>query len=386
MRFGDIQSRYNALQQIMNCVIIGQKYIYDYTTNTERPSYEVLQEAQHLFKDACNDSIQYELDIAEKHKQIHPRYALERLEKALREPFFDEIGRRKLEQKHSEISNIARSQQLAETIIDNTNQETDVLNRFQGLLKAYTVFEHTPGLQEQLSHTRHMAISVLVLEITDSLQHIKLLLDVLELETARERIKDSEIRILSWPESKMPDEIEKLSVKLRETQKQLWNTEHAWKEYNHYAQAIRERIILPYENLRATQLFDEVATDTRFQNFVDLRILKLEVQTYRKLVEQLAEATSAYNQSNWLKAIEMCDNVMKSGSVGQLAKEFSRLRDNAQLEQNIQVLYDEIFAENFKKARYLLGFILSIQDEGKKASLTIRLNSEIQFLKEKTGF
>jgi hypothetical protein len=385
MRFGDLKSRYNALQQITNCVIVGHKYIYDNSTSTERPAYEVLREAQLLFERACDDSAQYELDTAEKNMQNNPRYVLQRLEKALQEPF-NEIWRRRLGQKLDEVSNIFRLQQRAEAIRDNAIQETDVLQKFQGLLEAYTVFEHTPGLQEQLAQARHIAISVLVSQVTDNLQLTKILMETLELETARKQIQDSKIRVSNWPESEKPQDLRKLNSQLQEMSEKLWSTERAWREYTHYSQTIRERVILPYENHRAAQLFDEIISDTRFQNFPDLRILKIDVQTYRSLGEQLGEAISAYNQSNWLKAIEISDGVLKSGTAGQLANEFIYFRSEAQLELNIQILYEKIFAENYKEARYLLSQILSTQDEGKKAYVVERLNSEIRFLKEKTGF
>jgi len=385
MRFGDLKSRHDAVQKIMYCVAVGQKYIYDTTTNTDRPAFEILQDAQRLLKEACENSLQYELGIAEEIKQNHPRSAMQRLEKALQEPF-DETSFRILREKLDEIKHIVDAQEKAEKILSDALQEDDYLRRFEGILYAQSVFQNIPGLSEQLNQSRHAAFSLLARQIDNVLVYAEAFIKIFEFDTVRKQILDAEFRLSSWPEQEKPLEINDLDEKLQETKSQVLYTEQSWHEYIRYAKIIREQIINPDKRAVANQLFDRIIQDDHFQSFPDLRILKMEVENYSGLGEQLAIAKSAYAQSDWSKVIEITANATKSGMAGQLANDFYILQNDAQLELNIHMLYDKIFAENYKEARYLLSRILSTQDENKRSVLESRLSSEIQFLREKTGF
>ena len=79
MRFGDIAMRADAMTKLQARVAGGVKTIYDQTTNTDRPAFDVLREAQVLLQQASEDTAQYEINIAEKFKAVRPRYVHQRL-------------------------------------------------------------------------------------------------------------------------------------------------------------------------------------------------------------------------------------------------------------------------------------------------------------------
>jgi serine/threonine protein kinase len=369
MRFGDIEARAKAVEVLQAHVIKGEKYIFDATTNTERPSYEILQEAQKLLQEASQDTAQYEINLAEKNKQLYPRRAQQRLKKALEKPFYDQ-ERKKLEEKLTEVEGYIQKQEQAEALQQRADQEDDLLKRFGLLLQAYNIFPAITGLQEQLEPARPVAIGQVASNINDSLRTANLHIDNQEYEQARDALREAEKQANAWPEPEKPEDIHNLLEQAKSLRATVDQIENAWKEYETLALGIRQKVLDQNERAEGLRKFKEVSEDLRFAAFADLRALTSEIDQYKGVGEQLADANSARAANDWSRVLEIADKVLKAGSAGKLSPQFEGLYQEAQTELNITRVQELIRDDDIPEANHLLTVMLARAKERGEQQLT----------------
>jgi hypothetical protein len=384
MRFGDVKASAEAVEKLQARVAKGEKYIFDATTNTEKPSFELLREAQTLLQQASEDTAQYEINIAEKNKTLRPRYVHQRLEKALEQPFYEQ-DKRKLEEKLAEVSRFIQSQEQAESMQEKALQETDQVNKLALLLQAREIFGSLTGLDEQIIQVRPVAISVMQTAMSDMLRVAESFLHNQEYPDARLATAEAEKQASGWPEAQKPEEIAKLANDAQVMRKQIDTTETAWKEYTKLAKEIRQKVVDQDQRATGLSLFKQVGDDERFKGFPDLRTLTSEIDQYKGVGEQLNDALSARSAGDWSRVFEIADKVLKAGTAGQLAPRFQDLYADAVTELNISRAQALLSSDDIPEANNILSATLTKEKERggeRESNLRTRLAGEFERIQQ----
>lgn len=380
MRFGDLEARKRAVDDLQARVAKGEKFVLDITLGIERPAAEVLREAQALLHQASEDTAQFELNYAEKNKAIRPRFVKRRLESALQKPF-DEHHKRQLEGKLAEVERYIQAEEQAISLREQALQTTDQIQKLALLLQARQVFANLAGLDEQIEQVRLMALAVTQASVQDALNLAEVSLKSEDFRQTWEYLSEAELKINSWPEQEKPSEIRGLLLKAQELRSQLTAVELAWREYQSLADRIRQQVQDPNQRGAALALFQKVAEDERFKDFRDLRLLASEVEQYKSVQEQLLDAQAARQAGDWRRVYEIAERIMRSGQAGNLAEKFRQLYDEAVTELNIARAQDMLQNDDIFEANNILR--KTLEEEKKRnperaAILAQRLQAELE--------
>ena len=384
MRFGDVTATAQAVDTFQARVAKGEKYIFDATTNTEKPSFELLREAQTLLQQASEDTAQYEINIADKDKFLRPRYVYQRLRKALEQPFYEQ-EKRKLEEKLAEIDRFVQAQEQAENLHEKALQESDQVRKLALLLQAGNIFGALTGLDEQVVQVRPVAISVMQTGMSDFLRKAETSLRSQEFADARSASVEAERQASAWPEKQKPEEIVKLVDEAKAMRQLIDDTENAWKEYVQLAKDVRQKVVDQDQRATGLDLFKQVSEDERFKGFPDLRTLRSEIDQYKCVCEQLNDALSARAIGEWSRVFEIADKVLKAGTAGQLAPRFQELYADSVTELNISRAQGLLQDDEIPEANNILSATLNKEKERggeREANLRTRLSDELERIQQ----
>jgi len=381
MRFGDLSARSDAVAKIRARVSNRETTIFDSTTNTERPGFELLQEANRLLEQASADAAQYELDLVDKQKTIHPRYAAQRLESATKQPFSEKYIRQ-LNEKKAEVEELVRVQERSENLLDQVQREEDPVKIYGLVLQAQKTFAYIPGLPEQVAQARQMALNALVVEVGKCQRDARVALDAAlssgDYKPARDIIARAETIAATWPEERQPDELKRLIEEANGIGRKIDKSQNDWNEYSKYAKSIREQVVDSSHRAAVLDLFRNIRTEERFKAFPDIRILASEIDNYTDVGEKLNEAQAAYSVGEWSRVFELADKVIKSGKAGQLVEKFNTLFETATVELSIGRAKTLLDQDDVFEANNVLSAILN-REKGtaRESELRQRLEDEL---------
>lgn len=384
MRFGDIALRADAVAKLQARVAGGAKTIYDQTTDTDRPAFEVLREAQTLLQQACEDTAQYEINIAEKFKAIRPGYAHQRLTKALEQPFYEQ-EKRKLEEKLAEVEQFIHAEEKAESLQTQAMEEKEPIRKLEILIQANQIFSGIPGLREQVFSARPVALSALQSGIKDALQRADVSIRSQKYGEARNATNEAELQSARWPEPQMPEEIDRLLDEARGLRKRIDETENAWREYEQLAEDIRQKVVDTNQRGAALALFKQVSQDERFRGFPDLRSLTTEIDQYKGMGDQLNDANTARDKNDWHRVFEITDRVLKAGTAGKLAGRFQELHTDAVTELSLQRAQELLENDEIPEANNVLSATLNRERERspeRENALRSRMSVELERIQQ----
>lgn len=374
MRFGDLEARSDAVAKIRDRVATGEKLIYDATTNTERAAFELLQEAVKLLENASADAAQYELDLAEKQKATHPRYAKQRLELALEQPFSEDY-KRLLQQKLVEVESLVKVQEKSENLQEQAKNEADPVKGYSLVLQAKLTFAYTPGIAEQVAQKRQTALNSLVVRLESLRRDAEIDLGSAlksgQFHETRTILKQGEEAAAEWPEETKPAEINALLEIIIGVREKVVELEKNWNEYNELANAIREQVLDSNRRSGALDLFHKLNENQRFKIFPDLAILTSEIDNYTDVGEKLVAAEAARAEGDFARVFDLADKAIKSQKAGRLAGQFSSLYDQASIELSInraRALLDE---DDVPEANNILSAVL-YKEKGTQRELDLR--------------
>ncbi len=381
MRFGDLSARADAVKKIRDRVSTGERLIYDSTTNTERPAFELLQEANKLLEQASEDLATYELDLAEKNKDAHPRYALSRLQNALKQPLAENYLRL-LEEKVTEIEAWVNIQEKAESLQEKAQNETDLVKSFSLILQAQKTFPRLPGIEEQVTQKRQIAQNALAVQMETLLRDAEIALTAAlkngDFKAVRAHIQDAEEAAAAWPEETKPVEISTILERAAGLRDRVVDTEKNWHEYSELAASVRSQVIDSSRRAAALDLFRKISEDDRFKAFPDLAILTSEIDNYTDVGEKLVNAQAARSESDWERVFDLADKAIKSGKAGKLADQFTALFEQASLELAISrakslLEDDDVFEAN----NVITAIQQKVRGTGREAEINQRLEAEL---------
>ncbi|MBM4424663.1 MAG: hypothetical protein FJ030_14970 [Chloroflexi bacterium] len=376
MRFGDLAARKAARNNIEARVARREQYIFDPTTNEDRPAHQMLQIADKLLEERSEDTAQHEIDRIAKLLPAHPRGAKQRLEAALQQPFHEQ-HRRLLVDKEVEITKLLAAQEGAETKLAEADASVDEVEVFGLIRQAHGAFPHLPGLAERAAQARLTAQETLAAQMRECHTNAESKLGAEDYKGARKEITRADALLARWPEEQKPAsllELEKVGEDLL-GRAQTRETNH--QEFNKFAGEIRARVVDPNAKASALQLFDQIRADQRFASFTELRVLISEMDQYRDVGENLAEARTAQAKGDWERAGELATKIRQSGKAGQFGEEVDAILAESVLEFQIIQAKRHLENDEVKEANRILSQLVGKEnDKARKEALKERLKDE----------
>lgn len=352
MRFGDLAGRAAAVENFRKRVERGEPTIFDVTVNQNRPAVEVLNNAITLHDQGSEDTAQYELDLVKKRLPSAPKWARERLEKALQEPFSDK-HRRGLQGKLTEVQDLVDAQDEAERLLAKAETLTEPLEIFKLFAQAYSVFRHLQGLEERLQQIRQMTLGTLSAQMRQHYQDAEAALATNNYSLARQEVGKGNMIPARWPQDPKPEELENLladgqnlqnriNIQAEEEHKASERQKQIERDFAQLAETIRKRV--PNPNLRQSglALYQQAVNNPDYQNLPELKILSSELDQYKGISEQLTEAREAKARNDWERVRDLAGKMQRSGKVGQFADEINQMVDLAGRKLNLRELDTKI--------------------------------------------
>jgi len=413
MRFGDLQARRQARDGIEERVSKGDRYIFDATTNQNRPATEVLEIANQLYKEASTDTAQYLEDRIRGEQERYPIYALRRLENALgkqpkldpvtKEPLLDKGGqpleedvypffeehRRNLSNLLSEVSAAVSRQEEAERLVSEAdNPKISSLERLILLLKAQQYFRHIIALQEQIDLARNQAILDLERQMDRELNEAEIHLAAEDFKQAEAAIANALAVPLTWQrvEKETPAELIARSGEAESLRQEIAHNRTLLAEYNAHAKRVRELVRDPETRRQGLIHFDDtVRSNEDYQRFTDYSFLRNELEEYRDVGENLTQARLEARQKNWTEVIRLC-GIMSKRATGELKSEVDALLDNALFEKTILDVKEFIRGDDITSADTAFDKIKTDPGRGQEAQDRLKVEAAIiEKAKEDSG-
>lgn len=427
MRFGDLRARLQARDDIEDRLINNEETIWDSTTDTYRRTSEVLKEAEVRWKEGSEDTAQYEIARIERALPEHPRWAQERLGRVLAYetdpetgetiidsrrneprpayPFFTE-HRRLLEQKQEEIQRLIEQQDEAELLMQQADDNKTAARQL--LLRAFGIFPYASGLRDWLRREQQTAVNILLREIeschTQGRQSLKqenyestseFLKQAANAETQLRTIHDDYIATFQalsrekripeeWLEEerwqRITEQLEELTARSNLIRQELEGKQLLFREYEGYANDVRQQIKDPGARTAAIERFDQrIEPEEKFHIFEDYRRLRDELVQYRDVNDNLTQARIARDNREWERLRQLTQTMLTEAVSGALREEIEQLDAQARQELAIQQLREKLRQGDPQAASVIWNKLQETSSE--KEALHERLQVEIEALK-----
>ncbi len=373
MRFGDLAARKEARDRIANRLAQGEVYIYDVTINEDRPSFDMLQEADKLLESQSADTAQYEMDVINGLLPAHPAGAYVRLEAALAKPFHDH-HRRLLEKKKEEINSLLEKQKSAETLLAQADEEekNDPVKAYATALVAHGVFPYLHGIDVKIAQARSKAEAFVSRKMEDIFTQARVLLGGKDSEKVRLLIENAMHLLDGWPSgSEIPETLQSFDA-----------LGGILLEFEAQSAVIRKQVEDPNLVGAALKKLEEIRKDERFASLPELRAFISDMDQYRDTEDQLREARAARMAGDWRRVFDLTRNLRESKSAGNLATQVESLYAEAEREVRIEDARSLLDNLEIKKANAIFSqIILTEKDPERKQQLEERLKSDLEIIK-----
>jgi hypothetical protein len=437
MRFGDLRARQQARDAIEDSLIDRQEKIWDPTTDTFRPPSEVLEEAEIRWREASEDTAQYELSRIERALPEHPRWAQQRLLRVLAvetdqetgepivdsrrnepryvNPFFTE-HRRLLEQKQEEIERLIQRQEEAESLIQQANENKE--ESFRLLLRAFGVFPYAAGLREQLQQAQQTAINLLLRETKSQQFQASQVLEAKknvrpedydaarvflnladEAESQAQNLHENyesaynsllkENRIpANWLDEErwrqVASDLSALTKVSGRIRQEIGGQQRLFREFEGYARRIREQLKDPDSRTVAIKQFDKhIESNRQFHIFEDYSNLRHELTQFRDVNDNLTQARRASQDGDWAEVQVLAKVMLDAPISGELRQEIDKLATQARQELAIQRLRQQLHDKDPQFAANVLNEIKDASSDFE--ALSRRLQPEIEAINTATN-
>ncbi|GAB4539565.1 MAG: hypothetical protein Fur002_04940 [Anaerolineales bacterium] len=369
MRFGDLAARKEARDRIASRLAKGEQYVYDVTSNEDKPAFDMLREADKLLEQQSADTAQYEFDVVNGLLPAHPGGAKARLENALARPFYD-FDRKKLERKLEEVNQLIEQQKGAEAFIASAAEQDDPVRAFGVILKAQSAFPYLPGLEVELAQARAKALAYLIRKMEDAFAQARGWLGGAQSAEARSLINSAMHLVDGWPQPEKPEQLQTLL----EQGKLLL-------VFDTQALQIRQEAEDPNRVGAALKKLEEMRKDERFAPLPEMRLFVSDMDQYRDTGDQLREAREARLQGDWRRVFDLTTKIRESKNSGALAGQVEALYLEAEQEVRIEDARSLLDNLEIKKANSILSqIIVTEKDPTRQAALKERLKAEQQII------
>lgn len=380
MRFGDLAARQAARDRIEDRVSLNEPFIFDVTINKMRPSFEVLEEANKLYRERSQDTAQHEINRINQALPAYPRGALKRLGEALKQPFQEEHIQR-LKEKEAEIDVLIKAEKEAELLLSQAESNEDPVTKLRLALQAFHVFPHLAGLEERLRQLRQWAEEDLARRMRVFINHARNLAERQDFEKAHHQIAEAEAVVATWPEGEKPGELKALLQEGEKVRQETNNAAQLHHEFERQKTEIRRQVADPALREAGMTLLEQLGQDDRFKDLNVYKILRNEMDQYRDIGGKLSEARLARARSDWERVYNLSEDILGSGKVGQFKEEVEELHLLSGRELRITEAQKLLSDFDFSAADKLLSQLLRDSLQEKKA-LQERLQRELAQIEE----
>ncbi len=349
MRFGDLEARIKAKDEIAEKVASGHKTIFNPTLNKDQVAFEVLQEANTLVNDASEDTAQHELQRAKEHLPEHPEWAKKRLVKAIDRPL-DDQHKNALKSMLSNVEKQIALKEKAEAIIGKAADADDETESYRLHLQADAIFPHTLSVKTNLVllalAAENETVNLIEAKVSAArrkLDDVDLILDGKEAldgyEHARSLARDARKAAARWPNPKNPKRIDVGLKSVKELDVKIDARQKLRSEFEAEAAAVRDQLGDPDRRAAGIKAQDALIGEARYEKFsFAMDQLRGEADQYKEIGDIVSEIDAEADQGNWERVHELAAMVLKSGKAGNVAAHVRTLRNQAQTELDVRSL------------------------------------------------
>ena len=277
IRWDGLDEKKKGLNRLNALVMSGQENLYDPTTDGWRPAEEMLKEANKIFANASEETLQYELTGVAQALNASPLLAKHRLDKALEKPYLAS-HRKILEEKLYEVEAVIIKKSRAEDLLAQASREDDPIRAFGLVLDAREIYADQLGLEAFLERKRRAAYETLAERMRTFYYDVETCLKNRQYSDAR-RWLDLAVGVpAAWPDGPLPEALQTFLGWADPLRTRITHEETAYRDFNALAEKVREFIHDPSRCKAGLDCYNQkVRSDPRFSGFVELQILDMEV-------------------------------------------------------------------------------------------------------------
>ena len=212
----DLSALLEVSNKIQEIVASGDKYIYNINTNSEIPSFEVLQKLQKKIDEISQQEINEKIKTINKAIINNPNLAKEIISSSL-EKTYPQHYQRLLENKFFEVEQATQDFNQAINLIDQAATESNPVNSMKLAVEASTMFPLSEDIRLKVSNVREQAITNLKGRFQDIVLKFKYDVDnnqegdfgnlVFASSELQTLIVNAEKLYHSWPEPEIPEDL-----------------------------------------------------------------------------------------------------------------------------------------------------------------------------------
>ncbi len=393
-RSGDLAARRQAVQNILQQVIAGERVIFDAGRNEYVETVHALEEAQRFYREKSDDLANYELSHVARMLPGHPAAALAHLQEVMAtrpaaegeegvqyvRHFEPDTVAQKLAPRADELKQMVDAQGRAADKVAAADAATDEMAALRLLLEAEGLYPGLIGLKTRLELARNAAVARLAQGMEAQHNTARAALAEERFDEAATALNEADKLPGGWPEEAKPAALEALKAKSDELRETVKHDRKRRADFNRLNARIRADLLDPETRGEAIKLYDEVVVKYAALES-DIAELHSFVDEHKGTGEQLAELRGHIQAEEWAAAKELADTIQRSGKAGDAADEVETHLNQATQEVNIAAALEHLEARRVVEARRLLAAVYkSATAEGKKV-LEERLEEEFKIIK-----
>ncbi len=379
-RFGDLAARRQAVENIMQQVIAGDKVIFDAGRNEHVESGQALEEAQRFYREKSEDLANYELSHVNRMLPGHPAAALAHLQEVMAtrpaekgeagvqyvRHFQPDTVARLLAPRADELKQMVDAQERAAAKVAEADAATDEMAALRLLLEAEGLYPGLIGLKTRLELARNAAVARLAQGMEAQHNTARAALAEERFDEAATALNEADKLPGGWPEEAKPAALEALKVKSDELRETVKKDRKRRADFNRLDARIRADLLDPDKRGEAMDLYKEVLTKYAALES-DIAELNSFVNQHKGTGEQLADLRGYIQAEKWAEAKELAETIQRSGKAGDAADEVETHLNQATQEVNIAAALEHLEARRVPEARKLLAAVYrGATPDGKK--------------------
>ncbi len=380
-RFGDLAARRQAVENIMQQVIAGDKVIFDAGRNEHVESGQALEEAQRFYREKSEDLANYELSHVNRMLPGHPAAALAHLQEVMAtrpaekgeagvqyvRHFQPDTVARLLAPRADELKQMVDAQERAAAKVAEADAATDEMAALRLLLEAEGLYPGLIGLKTRLELARNAAVARLALGMEAPHNPARAARAEARFDEAATALNEADKIPGGWPEEAKPAALEALKVKSDELRETVKKDRKRRADFNRLNKRIRTELLDPETRGEAIKLYDEVVVKYAALES-DIAELHSFVDEHKGTGEQLADLRGHIQAERWPEAQKLAVTIQRSGKAGDAADEVETHLNQATQEVNIAAALEHLEARRVPEARKLLAAVYrGATPDGKKA-------------------
>lgn len=373
MRTGSLANRAEAVHELEQLIFAGQLTTWDVTTDTYRPTSDILNDSKVLWQQASQQAVNTELTEVDKQLPHNLDWAIKRLKDAIAQQYYDRQDTKKKNPLGSvfyeqDLERLKEHQGKVEKQIADRDEAEDLVKQArvtppeQGLnllLEARSRWPYLEGIDKRIEEQRNLVANMLSSQVDSKLREAESKAAEEDFVTAQALASEADKLTKQLPGEALPI-LKTAAQKVALLLQVIKEREGLVNSFAMQESEIRRLLRDPHTQQTAVDLFDQISQQPEFIKYHRLAALRLEVSAYRDAGAQLAEVQKlvGHEERDWQEIARLCDALISTRTGGDIARQAEIIRDEARLELRIRKAKQDLKNGDVAKAEFeFLGIL-----------------------------